>query len=1320
MNADTLSEFNLQSLVESAVEKQQLGQLKEAESIYKLIVEILPDIETETEQDSLENQDNKIAIIVNLGTVLRQQGKLEEAAQTYRQAIALDPNCAEAYNNLGSTLDSQGKFKEAIAAYENAISIKPDSAGVYNNLGNALQEQNDLENAIAAYENAIAINPDLAEAHYNLGNIFHSQGKLEAAIESYQQTLRCNPDFEQAKFGICIAQLPVIYATSDEIHLRRNNYQHHLQNLAHHYQEAGREKQAKAADAVGSLQPFFLAYQGLCDRDLQQIYGETICQLMATRYPQWSKPIALSPLEPNEKIRVGVFSGYFHNHSVWKIPVKGWVQNLDRSKFELFGYYTDTKRDRETVIAQRAFDKFTQASLPVENWCETIAKDKLHVLIFPEFGMNPISVQLGCLRLAPIQITSWGHPDTSGMPTIDYYLSSDLMEPDNAIEHYTEKLVRLPNLSIHYTPLPVATQRQTKQDIGIENDEVMFWCCQSLYKYLPQHDDIFPRIAKAVGQCKFVFIEYIQGNHVTERFKERLSNAFGSFRLDYRDYCLFLPRLEAGTFAGVAAIADILLDSIGWSGCNSTLESIAHDIPVVTLSGDLMRGRHTTAILKMMDIQETSASNKEDYINIAARLGRDPQYRQEMARQIADNKYKLYGDLQPIIALENFLLTAVHKKVLQLAVQYHRSDRLTEAQQTYHKILQRQPDEPEALYGLGVLSNQIGDRDKAEQIFTDILKIQPKSVKTLVSMGNLQQAFGKLTESVEFYQKALSVQPNAVLIYNNLGYVLQQQGKLDNAIACYQKALQLQPNLVEAEVNLANALFIKGELPFERQTHYAALNAKLGFTQHQQGNVATALECYRQALAMQPDLGEVYYHSGIALEQQNQLEDAIACYKKAIELNCNCGEAYYRIGTIYQEQNRLLEAISSYKKGLTLINPHYARAIESGTTQKARVTPQFPHRDFRPPSPPNLGGKSQNPPSLGDLGGCHAIYSTENCDRAEVVIGEYQFPAIPSVSNSNEKRPFWSVVIPVHNRTQYILECLASVLAQWTGEEDMEIIVIDDASTSPIFELVKAIGAGIVRYYRNPQNLKQAGTWNAGISLSRGQWIHLLHDDDYVLPGFYSQLKQSLEGCTESIGAACTGYENINERGVATLSKQLYGTYKGIAENFLELVGITNPLNPPAVVIRRTTYERLGGYHPDFTFLPDWEMYKRIAAYYDWWNEPDILVRYRQHSQSMTAKRLSNDSPMDSIRRAIAISESYLPANSCAQITARSRNYYFQWCLERAEILLEAGNLSEAFRVIQDALKCDRSSEAVRELLVWLTQDNITPIQDEIVLKLLS
>jgi tetratricopeptide (TPR) repeat protein len=1286
MNADTLLELNFQSLIEAAVEKHQLGRWNEAESLYKQIVQILPNLELEAEQDSLKHQENLIAIITNLGTVLRQQGKLEEAAQTYRQAIALKPDFAEAYNNLGNTLGGQGKLTEAIETYQQSIALKPDFAEAYNNLGNALQDQGKLEEAVQAYQHAISLNPDFAEAHYNLGNIFHGQGKLEEAIEAYHQTLKSNPDFTQAQFGICISQLPVIYSSFEEIQLRRNNYQNHLQNLAQSYQAAEPQARAKAAEAVGSLQPFFLAYQGLNDRDLQQIYGETICQLMASRYPQWSQPIVLSPLKPNEKIRVGVFSGFFYNHSVWKIPVKGWVQNLDRNKFELFGYYTDSRRDRETVIAERAFDKFIQGSFPVERWCETIAQDKLHVLIFPEFGMDPTTVQLGCLRLAPIQITSWGHPDTSGMPTIDHYLSSDLMEPDKAQEHYTEKLVRLPNLSIYYTPLPVPTPRRSKQDIGMAEDEILFWCCQSLYKYLPQHDDVFPRIAKAVGKCKFVFIEYIKGNYITERFRQRLSGAFEQFGLNYQDYCLFLPRLDAATFAGTAAIADVLLDSIGWSGCNSTLESIAHDIPVVTLPGDLMRGRHTLAILNMMGIQETIASSKEEYIELAARLGRDPHYRQEISRQIADNKYKLYGDLQPIVALENFLLTAVHKKVLQLAVHCHRTHHLREAEQTYRKILQRQSDDPEALYGLGVLLNQIGDRDRAEELFRDVLNVQPNSVKALVSLGNLRQAQGRLSEAVRFYQQALALGPNSLPVLNNLGYVLQQQGQWDDAIACYQKALQLQPNLVEAEVNLANALYAQGKLPPDKQAHYAALNAKLGMTQQQQGNFTTATECYQQAIMMQPDLGDVHYHLGVALEQQGQLDDAIACYQRAIDFNSYSGKAYYHLGKIYQERNSLPEAASAYRQGLKLLNPHFAKVIEvrqdTVLVEKEQVRSALP--------------------------------------QTEVMIGKYRFPAIPSVPDSEKKRPFWSVVIPVRDRTRYLLECLASVLAQWIGDEDMEILAIDDASTPPRFDLVNSIAGGVVRYYRNPENLRQARTWNTGVALSRGQWIHLLHDDDYVLPGFYSQLKQSLEGCSESIGAAFTGFENINEQGEVLFSKQVYGERRGIAPDFLQLVGVANPLNPPAVVIRRATYERLGGYHCELSGTVDWELYKRIAAFSDWWYEPEILARYRQHSQSVTTQRLTSESPMKAIHCAIEISESYLPAECCSEITAKSRSYYFDWCLERARILLKAGDSSEAFRMVQEALKIDRSSQAIEKLFAWLTSDESASLGDAIAAKLLS
>ena len=271
-----------------------------------------------------------------------------------------------------------------------------------------------------------------------------------------------------------------------------------------------------------------------------------------------------------------------------------------------------------------------------------------------------MTLKLGCLRLAPIQISTWGQAETSGLPTIDYHLSSELMEPEHGQDHYTEKLVRLPNLATYYTPLPIQPKAISKREIGLENDEIMFWCCQSLFKYLPQHDDVFSRIAQELVRCKLVFLSH-ESEQITEVFRQRLSHAFGQFGLNYGDYCIFLPcNWDSLSSAGTTAIADIYLDSIGFSGANTTLESIVYNLPIVTLPGDLMRGRHSMAVLKMMGIEEMIASSKEDYVKIAIRLGQDPQYRQRISEQVAQNKHKLYGDLRPIRALEEFLLNAVH------------------------------------------------------------------------------------------------------------------------------------------------------------------------------------------------------------------------------------------------------------------------------------------------------------------------------------------------------------------------------------------------------------------------------------------------------------------------------------------------------------------------------------------------------------------------------------------------------------------------------------------------------------------------------------
>ncbi|ACK67240.1 glycosyl transferase family 2 [Rippkaea orientalis PCC 8801] len=1245
------SSFPVEALLKTAIAKHQGNQLTEAESLYRQILYIVS--EDPLSQNLLDKQDTQAMIL----------------------------------NNLGIVLQEKQQFEESINCYYQALSIKPNWADVHNDLGIAFEKLDNLEEAFQHYQKALTLNPNLAQASFNIGNILYQRGYFEEALTYYQKALEINPDFNLAHFALLMKQIPYIYSSYDDLQFRRTNYQNYLQHLVKIVQKASLEEKNNLAKAVGSSQPFFLPYQGLNDRDLQQIYGNLICHLMASLYPQWSQPLALSTLEVNRKIRIGFVSGFFHNHSVWKIPLKGWVRNLDRSRFELFAYYTSYKEDGETFIASRSFDKFIQGHRTIEQWCQTIVEDKLHALIFPEIGMDTVTTQIACLRLAPIQMTSWGHPNTSGMPTIDYYLSSDLMESDTAQDYYTEKLVRLPNLSIYYNPLEyVQPKAISKEDIGLKVDDVMFWCCQSLYKYLPQHDDVFPKIAQQLPNSKFVFIEGQKNiKNITEIFVQRLRKSFEQFGLNYQDYCIFLPRMDVPTFAGTAAIADINLDSLGWSGCNSTLESIAHNIPVVTFAADFMRGRHTMAILKMIGIEETIASSKDNYIEIAVHLGKAPQYRQFISQKIAQNKYKLYSDFQPVIALENFISNAVYQKSIQYAIQLHRANDLTGAKEAYNRILARETKHPDSLYGLGVLAHQIGEFDYAEQLFNDLLKVQPKSAKAWMSLGNLYQEKKQFSQAINAYQQALFLEPNLVAVYNNLGYVLQQQSQWEEAISCYQKALEIQPNCVEAEINLANVLHSQNKLPPEQQIQYAQLNLQLGIKQEQQGNLATAIECYQQGIKLQPESAEIYHNLGVAWQKQGKLEEAIAAYQNALDLNPQQGKTYFSLGQIYQVQNQLKKASSAYQKGLKLINPHYAKAIaatEIKTRLSQQITPEF--------------------------------------SEQTVTIGGHNFPAIPTISEGDKKRPFWSVVIPIYNRTQYILECLASVLAQWPGEDEMEILVIDDASSIPIAELIEDIGGGIVNYYRNPKNRGQSKNVNGGISLSRGQWIHVLHDDDLILPGFYAQLKKSLEGCSESVGAAFTGYENINEKQEIIFYQQPYGEYRGIAQNWLEKIGVFNPLNVPAVVIRRETYEHLGGYHSDLNYTTDWELYKRIASFYDWWVEPQILARYRQHSASVTQEMFEIGTQAKCIRKAIDISEAYLPSDRCLEITEKSRRHYFNYCLELAAILLKKGKIKETFYLVQEILKIDQSPQALEQLFCWLNQEQARSIRDEIASQLIN
>jgi predicted O-linked N-acetylglucosamine transferase (SPINDLY family) len=592
----------------------------------------------------------------DLASALERAGWPDGAERHYRSALALRADFLDAHLHLASLLQRMNRLGEALASAERAVAIAPNNAGVRNNLGNILRAMDRREEAIAQYRAALRIDPNSAAAHYNLGVALRGETDIATARQHFSRAVALRPDFLEAELALCMAELPALYETASEIDMRSAAYASGLKALSEKLQKG--TIPPAMVDAIGAHQPFYLPYRGRNDRELQSLYGSVVCRVLGARF---ATPVLPSPPSVHEPIRIGIVSGFFRQHSNWKIPIRGWLKMLNRDRFRLLGYHTGIERDGETDVAASLCHRFVQGPLSLEAWREAIAADSPHVLLFPEIGMDKVSAQLAGQRLAAVQCASWGHPVTSGFRTIDYFLSSDLMEPPDAETHYSEKLVRLPNLSIYYEPIEVAPVRLDRATLGLRQDAVVYWCAQSLPKYLPQYDEVFARIAADVGACQFTFIEFAGGRGMTELFKARLDRAFASLGLKAADHCVFLPRLAPERFAAAIAQCDIVLDSIGWSGCNSILESLAHDLPIVTLAGELMRGRHTAAVLKMMDVQGMTAHSIDEFVAIASAFGRDESRRREASARIAANKHRVYCDLDCIAGLESFLEHAVHK-----------------------------------------------------------------------------------------------------------------------------------------------------------------------------------------------------------------------------------------------------------------------------------------------------------------------------------------------------------------------------------------------------------------------------------------------------------------------------------------------------------------------------------------------------------------------------------------------------------------------------------------------------------------------------------
>lgn len=635
------------------IKLQLAGRLDDAERIFSDIARA---------PETVESLHRLALIQVQRGNPQRALPFIEAARALTSDARILY-NCAVIYGALKRPLDAIAALRETISkephylqsytALADQLAALGDRTGLSSALAVLLQRALELnaEDYIAlAIDRIVAQGAEPADPVF-LANRVRITGREDAARRLLARRLAATDRDFGALLTDAIAHLRIVYASEAEIAERRERYAADLNRLAGLVAHGTDEECRAARGVVGMAKPFLLAYHGQNDRALQAVYGGIVSRIISAGVE------AKAPAPPRGgRIRVGFVTRYFFTHSISKL-FAGWMQHLDRTRFEVVGYHLGADQDATSRRIAASADIWRSGEHTDDVWAETIALDAPHVLIYPELGMDTSAIRLACRRLAPVQCVSWGHPVTTGLPHIDYFLSSDLMEPPDGEDHYNEVLVRLPNLSIAYEPVLPLGQTLTRQELGASADDVLFICCQSLFKYLPRYDEIFVRIAEQVPKTRFVFIGDGRAPP-TKVFHERLEQAFRARGKDASRHILIVPHIPFDKFAAFLALGDVYLDSIGWSGGNTSLEALSQSLPMVTLPTGLMRGRHTKAILEMMGCNDMIAASLDEYVAKAVQLA-DPAAAVAARQRIAERYHMLIGDLAPVRALEAFIERAV-------------------------------------------------------------------------------------------------------------------------------------------------------------------------------------------------------------------------------------------------------------------------------------------------------------------------------------------------------------------------------------------------------------------------------------------------------------------------------------------------------------------------------------------------------------------------------------------------------------------------------------------------------------------------------------
>lgn len=571
----------------------------------------------------------------NMANSYKSLKETEAAKKYYKKTLKVAPNFAQAAYNLGNLLLEEGKAKSAQEWFEKAIKLVPDYAEAHNNLGSSFEVFGETQQAMEHFKKAAQLKPNFPDALKNISQNYSKQGEYQKARTHFQQYLQLIPPTPYSALQLQNIS-PIIFENNAAIDAYRKELISVLENL---------KLSELPLDQLHELNiepPANLNYQGRNNLKIKQLYGHLFNDLIPKLVPKNKVK------NPIPKVGFVVTSGH---EGVFIKCMRGILNQFDTTKFQVT-IICSAPHGATILKPVITNSNINFLSLPknIKQAAEKIAANGFDILHYWEIGTDAMNYFLPFFRPAPIQCGTWGWPSTSGIPEMDYFISSTGLEIADAEAHYSEKIVRLKHLPTYYYKPPIPKKLTALNKIGLPSNQAIYLVAQNLRKVHPDFDAIVKGILEKDPVGVLVFIEDSQKN-VSQLLKNRLSK-LGN---DLSNRIIFLKRMAEADYLNLVTQVDVILDTVHYTGgANTAYDAIATGTPYVTLPGTLHQSRYGFAAYQQIGVMDIIAQDQGDFIEKAVKIAKDKDYQAALRQRIQSNAHKVFEDEKAVRELECF------------------------------------------------------------------------------------------------------------------------------------------------------------------------------------------------------------------------------------------------------------------------------------------------------------------------------------------------------------------------------------------------------------------------------------------------------------------------------------------------------------------------------------------------------------------------------------------------------------------------------------------------------------------------------------------